>query len=48
MSLYYVTKYVSEFIPLQEVARLKVDKLELLRQNAAAQPEVKTLRERED
>jgi len=31
----------------QEVARLKVDKLELLRQNVAAQREVKRLRERE-
>ena len=32
---------------IQEVARLKVDKLELLRQNVAAQREVKRLRERE-
>ena len=32
---------------LQEVARLKGDKLELLRQNVAAQREVKRLRERE-
>ena len=30
-----------------EVARLKADKLELLRQNVAAQREVKQLRERE-
>ena len=43
MSLYCVTKYVIELIPLQEVARLKVDKLELLRQNVAAHCEVKTL-----
>ena len=32
---------------MQEVARLKGDKLELLRQNVAAQREVKRLRERE-
>ena len=31
----------------QEVAKLKVDKLELLRQNVAAQRELKRLRERE-
>ena len=43
VSLYCVIKYVSEFIPLQEVARLKVDKLEPLRQNVAAYCEVKTL-----
>ena len=36
------------YIPfVQELARLKVDKLELLRQNVAAQREVKRLRERE-
>ena len=42
---YDVTEF--DFISLQEVARLKVDKLELLRQNVAAQREVKRLRERE-
>ena len=43
----YQTPTDASCVLLQEVARLKGDKLELLRQNVAAQREVKRLRERE-
>ena len=43
----YQTPTDAPCVLLQEVARLKGDKLELLRQNVAAQREVKRLRERE-
>ena len=42
------TRHTGQVLVLQrEVAKLKVDKLELLRQNVSAQREVKLLRERE-
>ena len=47
LSLYQRTPTDAPCVLLQEVARLKGDKLELLRQNVAAQREVKRLRERE-
>ena len=41
------TDYIIDVIFLQEVARLKVEKLEVLGQNVAAQRKLKRLRERE-